>query len=349
MSTSPIMATVTEIRDPKLRVVARNVRAMCELAMARVAAHHASPGAITLPTRGLESAFAERFATLPADVRRRAAERATALLASSGDRVGRFGPAGGASLRSPLPIAEQVRTRLVPANLGLTAAYLAELGVADDPPTAAAAGFRPLVTLDKLELRLHRVRCVDETNPETGGDEILLGGTSVSAAGKTTLHKAFTTHDDFDDGEVKNYNPPRSLATYSLVENTPWPKTFFFTMVLAEEDNGGFPKFLEKLWNEVKGEVETAIIAAVGGVVGSIAGPLGTAIGAAVGWAVAEIWRLFKSWWEDDTFEPRTISLRLPAIGTRWANGATDSPEGVLRFQGHGGTYDVTYDWRIFV
>ena len=39
---------------------------------------------------------------------------------------------------------------------------------------------------NKLELRLHRVRCIDETDPEFwSSDTIDLGGTLVSAAGVT--------------------------------------------------------------------------------------------------------------------------------------------------------------------
>lgn len=342
--TEPTTAVITEIRDPKLRVVARNFRSMLELALHRVAAHHAAPGAITLPTSGIEAALAARFRTLPADRQRRAADRATGLLAGAGDRTARFGPAGAASLRSNLPIAAQVRDRMVPRELGLTAAYLEAADAASD-----AAGFRPLTTLGKLGLRLHEVRCVDETDLEwPGSDTIVLGGVAISATGATTSVPSMKISSSFDDGDRKRFSPPLRLASFDLTAGTAWPKTYFFTLVIAEQDHGGFPAFLKELYEGLKSEIVSALAGVIGGVIGATGGPIGAAVGAVLGWAVGELYTLLKTLWEDDEFPPATLSVKFPSLGMRWANGATDSPEGKVIFKGHGGTYEVTFDWQLF-
>lgn len=337
-------AVVTEIRDPKLRVIARNVRAMLQLSVLRVAAHEAAPSAVTLPTTGLEAVLARRFAALPADRRRRAGERATAILAD--DRERRFGPVSAASLRSPLPVADQIRDRLVPRDLGLTAAYLGELRPTTDAITGP--GFRPLTTLTHLELRVHEVRCIDETDPEwPGGDTILLGGTRTAADGATAKIPQFKVGNDFDDGERKRFTPPRVVTTFDVTAGTAWPKTYFASLVLAEQDNGGFPAFLDEMVEGLRSEIWKALTAAIGGALGVTGGPIGVALGSVLGWAVGELAQMFKDWWEDDVFPPATVACTHGGLDARWPGGATDSPEGTLRFKGHGGTYEVRYDWRL--
>jgi hypothetical protein len=98
--------------------------------------------------------------------------------------------------------------------------------------------------------------------------------------------------------------------------------------------------------NWVKGKVITALTTAIGGLIGTSLGPLGSLIGAAVGAAVGLVFELFKSIWEDDVFKPVTASVNIPSLTARW-DGKTDSPEGVATFTGHGGKYQVVYDWRL--
>jgi hypothetical protein len=120
------------------------------------------------------------------------------------------------------------------------------------------------------------------------------------------------------------------------------------TLVLAEVDMGGLPDFLNQLLNWVKAKVTAALAAALGGAIGASGGPVGAIIGAAVGVVVGLVFDLFKSIWEDDIFKPATVSVNIPSLNARWAGGKTDSPEGVITYTGHGGKYQVVYDWRLF-
>jgi hypothetical protein len=119
-------------------------------------------------------------------------------------------------------------------------------------------------------------------------------------------------------------------------------------MVLAEIDHGGFPDFLSKLLAKVKEKVTTLLKELVGGVIGASGGPIGVVIGIAVGFVVGKIFDLIGRLWGDDPFPPRTVKVSIPSLIAKWPGGKSDSPEGIATFIGHGGKYEVTYDWRMF-
>lgn len=338
---------LTQIRDPKVLALARRVLHSVSAATARVTAHHADAARFPLPAdgRAIEHVLNNRFRAMPADRQRRASERVTGILAQKTLRARWLGSAAGLDLRTSASVADLVRPKLVPADLGLTRAYIEGLRpVAARPET----GFRPLQTLDKLELRIRSVRCIDETDPELfSSDTILMGATTVDESGDTKKVPSFKVG-SFDDGKRKTYNPPKQLTMFSVLEGTAWPKSYFVTVVIAEQDNGGFPTFLQELYEGVKEEVIAGLAAAIGGAIGASGGPIGFVIGTVLGWVVGELFNLFKSWWEDDEFPPVTLRCNHAGINARWAGGATTSPEGRAWWKAHGGYYEMFYDWRLY-
>ena len=54
---------------------------------------------------------------------------------------------------------------------------------------------------------------------------------------------------DFDQGNTKRYTPPRRLTLFNVREGASFPKRYFVTLALAEEDQGGFPDFVNGLFN----------------------------------------------------------------------------------------------------
>jgi hypothetical protein len=120
------------------------------------------------------------------------------------------------------------------------------------------------------------------------------------------------------------------------------------TFVLSEKDLGGFGEFLTNLVDEVSDEVQGGIIAAVGGFIGLSGGLIGAAIGTAIGYAVAEIIELLKSWWKDDVFDPVTGTVTIPSLNHLWQPDSPVSSKRAITFRKHSGTYQLTYDWRLF-
>jgi len=343
------MSTVGEITDPKLRKVLNPILLQAELAAEKVAAHHHQPKAFVLPkqAKALESILQERFTTLPAQVKSKAATGAQARLAQPVSiRNTKLGPLGAVNLASAEPIETQLKKVTLPKVTMTIKEVAAAVGAPVAVATTTATPFR------QVEFRIHRVRAIDETNgflgSEAGADEIHLGGTEVDESGDTRKISAFKVRSFGDDGDVKTYSPPKRFTFFNLSEGTKFPKSYFVTLVLAEKDMGGLPDFIDKLYTWVKDKVITALTAAIGGLIGASGGPIGVIIGVAVGWAVGKVYEIFKSVWEDDVFTPVTARIDVPSMTHRFTGGRVDSPEGVAVFSGHGGKYDLTYDWRLF-
>jgi hypothetical protein len=218
---------------------------------------------------------------------------------------------------------------------------------------------QPIVVNKGLHFRLHRVKCIDETNPEwPGDDEIAMGGTAVPPSGNPTKVPEFMVRDDFDDGESKTYSPPRVLKSFSL-DNVSYPADFLMVLAMAEKDNGGLSEFLQDLWEAIKDEVTViiaavsaaagaAIGAAVGGSLGTaIGGPLGTIIGAVAGAILGALVGWIISAVKDDIFTPQSAAVHLPKPNATFAGGALTSPQFTLDFRDHGGHYRVWYTWHL--
>ena len=249
----------------------------------------------------------------------------------------------GLDLHADRSVLDAVSALPVPAALRLTRADLDTHRTLHGP-----GGLMPLQPSTKLALRIHKVRCDDETNPEwPGDDEIALGGSTVDETGDAKKVAEFMVGDSFDDGESKAYNPPRTFTAFDLTEGAVWPKSYFVTLVLAEKDMGGLAGFLDQLLALVKAKVIEAIAGAIGGAIGSIAGPLGGLLGAAVGWVVSKIFEWLSAWWSDDVFAPVVASVSLPSAEATFSNGSKDGPQKTAVFKGFGGRYTVTYDWLL--
>lgn len=220
----------------------------------------------------------------------------------------------------------------------------------------------------RIALRVPRVRCVDETGgsfaERFGNDEIYLGVVYVLV----NANKSFTVTttgsklvgNNFDDGETVNWN--RDLFNFDLGDPSvlPYPKAVVAALVLAEHDAGnGRNAFLEKMAAEFGAKLRATNLDAI------ISRPAGggTAVAPAAAPAfVVEALKEFaketikeigkklistaRAWVGDDIFEPQQKSLDIPSPTHTW-NGSRQTPEEVVRFVGHKGTYDVTMLWRL--
>jgi hypothetical protein len=219
-----------------------------------------------------------------------------------------------------------------------------------------SAAAQPIVINKGLHFRLHKVKCIDETNPEwPGDDEIAMGGTAIPPVGNPTKVAEFKVRDDFDDGESKTYSPPRLLKSFAL-DNLSYPADFAMVMALAEKDNGGLSSFLQDLWEAIKDDVNVIVASigatlgaavAIGAGAGSFAGPLGTIIGAVIGAILGALIGWLISALEDDIFTPQSAALHLPKANSTFAGGALTSPQLSLDFRDHGGHYRAWYTWQL--
>lgn len=359
MSAEITMAEITDLADPKLRGIAMRIVKEMELAVQKTVAHKAEPANFPLPQdpNSVEQIVQSRFQKLhPAQQQLAVAKILPLVKANNAIRSKAFGNLAHVDLRSAIPVAKQAADLPFPEELKMSLATLQKIAdVHGQVVQTNPGGVVVQPTTDKLELRIHKVRCVDETgkdfNPfgdEPGSDEISLGGTTVDESGDTEKVVEFKVG-DFDDGDVKNFSPPRRFTSFDLREGTDFPKSYFVTFVLAEKDFGdGLGDFLNRLLEQVKQKVIAALAAVVGGTIGASGGPIGAAIGTVVGFVVGKVFEFFKSVFADDIFPPKTVSVAIPSLAHRFAGGQTDSLDVTTRFVGHDGTYDITYDWRMF-
>lgn len=332
------------IQNPKVRAVVKRVSALFYLAAEKAVASQADPARYPLPagSGSIERLLLKRFVRLPKDRRTTAISKVMqSVQAAAATRKAAYGDMASVDLQSKSAVRDQVRKLRFPTSLRLTSSDIGATTHRGSTPIASSTYYAPM---SHLSLRLHKVKCNDDTS-EIGKDEISLGGTLIDATGNTTRLSAFKIG-EFKDGTVKEYSSPRSLATFDLDKGTSWPKTYYATLVLAETDMGGLSDFLNELLDAVDDEVKTALAAAIGAAIGASGGPVTALIGAAVGVVVSEVFSLLKSVWGDDIFEPVTLASEIDSKTDRWS-GQTDSPNATVKFSDHGGTYSLTYDWKL--
>jgi hypothetical protein len=101
-----------------------------------------------------------------------------------------------------------------------------------------------------------------------------LSGIGIDAA--RTVHKLepFEIYAHFDDGEVKEFSPPRTLLTLKVPSAGPFPKACGVTFLLAETGGGGtgHRDATEQAYAEAVREVQKADAA------GDVAGQAATAL-----------------------------------------------------------------------
>jgi hypothetical protein len=209
-----------------------------------------------------------------------------------------------------------------------------------------------------LKFRIHEVKCIDETNPESGHDEIAWGGVTVGDYNQNLKIPEFYVGGGFDDGDKKVYSPPQVVMNFQM-ENANYPKSYFLALALAEKDEGGFSKFIKELYEAIKAEIQiilagigaaagAAIGAEIGGSIGTtIAGPLGTVIGIVAGAILGVLVGWIVSTLKDDIFPPQASSVTFSSASDTFAGGSLVSNLLYLHYRDHGGHYRVTYDWQL--
>lgn len=238
--------------------------------------------------------------------------------------------------------------------------FTPELVGAVVPMTGGSSGIDPEVPFPgyyrKLEFSVRQLKCFDETNPESfGDDEIGIGGTAVHTDG-TVTQVGRKTYDDFSDGDSAWLN--WTFASFTRTK----PKsggivydTYGVFIALAEVDSGGFQKALDKIYAQVQDKVKAAIATAVTAGASPFVGPfLGAVAGAVAAWVADKLIEWVISWFGDDLFPVKYATLTGPRgfafyPSDKWIHEGTGyrSKDEWLKFYGHGGHYGVRYYWRV--
>ncbi|MCI5149278.1 MAG: hypothetical protein D3916_07815 [Candidatus Electrothrix sp. MAN1_4] len=218
------------------------------------------------------------------------------------------------------------------------------------------------VPFNKLRLRLHKVKCIDETGREffepLKEDKIELGVVPFSANGGTQPEKkSFSVGTFKQDGDEVNYDHPKELVAFDLKNDTGWSKNFTVAIFLSEKNPlGGFGDFLKELAEEVRDKLVTLLAEKTEEVIGegaeSLWGALGKIIGSIIGkilgWIIKKLFGwLIKLLLIDNIFpEEITVDYELPSIWETW-EGRTYSPTYTSSTGPTYGEYEVSYFWEL--
>lgn len=345
------------IADPKLAYLARRVANAGRLAALHAIARIADPSKVATATGNteIERIALARFRVQPEQKLRRGMEKAKAFVAlPMAARERRFGALAAVDLKAAQPIDVQALAAPVPMGMRIDSAHLKHIAAnpqllfeTDDGPDDGH--FAPQVDYDNLKLRIRKVKCNDETDgafgSEAGSDEISLGGIKVDETGDVHKLEAFRVSNNFDDGDVKVYNPPKKFASFNLREGSSWPKTYYVSLVLAEVDNGGLPSYLSDLFAYAKAKVTELVDEAGTAALGAEFGNVITAIAVAAMQALIDF---FTSIWEDDLFPVVTAHAKIGSLNHLFSSGGRTSSEKHYWVQAHGGKYTMYFDWQVY-
>src|SRR5262249_46693998 len=158
-----------------------------------------------------------------------AVARVTQRLNAPADiRAARFGDLIAIDLTKPTAIEAQADALPFPPALKLPSDYLQNL-TSRPVENLVASGGPAEPTTTKLELRIHKVKCLDETDgflgTEAGADEIAMGGTEVDETGDTRKIAPFDVLNAvdgngkaisaFNDNDEKVYSPPSRFTAFN--------------------------------------------------------------------------------------------------------------------------------------
>lgn len=205
---------------------------------------------------------------------------------------------------------------------------------------------------NQISLRIHSVKCVDETGgkwaEKVGNDEILLAGYGIDGNLNAKFVQSFEVYAHFDDGDVKRFSPPRKFVTLPLNEGGSFPKTCFVVFLLAEKDRGDFPGKATQVYNKLVEEIAKKKAEMLGARSAS-------GVGEEFLKKIAEM--VLKDLYEwvkskiisaanDDIFPMRYTQVSISNPDFTW-NGSKTSPPSAIEFRGHDGVYLMTYDWEL--
>jgi len=346
--------------DAKLKAAGEQIKNALLLAADRAVLHFSAPAEypIDAAVDSAEQLFLARLKTRKAAIQQKAVAKTVASLGTAA-RAARLGVLAEVDLKSRTPVLDQA-SRLI--DLGAIAAApapaIAMSGAGPGPGPSTASDDANAA----IRCRIRKVTCIDNTDPDSGADDMIVGGAVINDKGKTfKIAQTKIGEMDEDDAPVKTYAPPKVFSASTLawgvngsLEGSSWPKEYIATIVLCEEDNGGFPEWLDKLLQLIKDKVAqwagTALGATIGAAIGTSLFPgLGTAIGAGIGaligWVLGGIIDFFESWWEDDAMPPVTSKCTVSRY--RQGGHVTTSDVQHWHIKGQGGDYKLEVDWQV--
>lgn len=203
----------------------------------------------------------------------------------------------------------------------------------------------------KLVTRLHEIKLIDETDApwpvgEGGADEMRLGGSVLDQGGKQVAFGPLHVG-DFDEGgmRVRRFGP-QELCACALADSPGWPKTYVATLLLAEEDGGGFVDALRKLVDKLaawaKKQLSELLVKAGKSLAGAVGAVVGAVLGEVVAYLIDHVAGWFSGLFDDVVMMPMVHRIKVKDV---WQ--FEDSKDRTKQASGGGGRYEATIDFAL--
>ena len=201
---------------------------------------------------------------------------------------------------------------------------------------------------DKIGLWVTSIHCVDRTDWEFSGDEIVLAGLVAEGHFAQEIEPT-SIRPGLDSGSSKEYTD-WCLVSFGLQRQSVWPKRIIVELLLAEKDNPCLEAFLSNLWQKIHRKVTDIATQTLSTTINPI---IAVTITEAVSYVVDSFVKWLIESWQDDVFPLQAVSVYLPGQSARWVDsqnqwGRARSETRKVTFEGHGGKYILEYHWRFY-
>ncbi len=178
---------------------------------------------------------------------------------------------------------------------------------------------------NRAHLILRALHCVDETNPEGGTDDMVLGGVLIGASGNVKAFNSLVCG-EFDDGTYRNFGE-LFLGQYSLNTTPGYPKHLYAIFKLVESDSDD---------REVAQQLTQVLSMLASTILSAVASPL---VGSTVGAVLGAVGGFISNLLDEDEFPP--YGIRITLTSENHFGGAVSPKFRTGNISGHGGTYRI--------
>lgn len=203
----------------------------------------------------------------------------------------------------------------------------------DFAPASVKSNIAPqsVMSFNRLHLILRKLHCVEETDPKSGDDDMILGGVLIGASGNVKVPKAFVAG-HFDSGDIQDFGE-LFFGQYNINATNGYPKSFYCIFKLVESDSDD---------KEVAEEL-TATLSFIANVI--LSAFFSKAVGEAVGSVMQSVGAFFSGLIDEDEFPPFGIRLKMNSANPFGGSDSANLRTGNIR--AHGGTYRIGFKWSL--
>src|SRR5437660_2748802 len=236
--------TNVQINEPKFQALLQRFRDTVELSFRKALAHESAPKDFPLSSAkpSLEAVFASIVQNVPSEKKSAAIQSALAAAKQT-----QAGPLSAINLHSATPVQEQVQALPLPSRW-----TPGELTSITQVVTRSSHQGAPAPTpFRQVELQLLKLKCVQKAKePFEGLNEMAGGAVEVDQDG-TVRKMGSISFGQFDEGDVKTYNPPIRLATIPF-GNKSFPMALALAVTFVEMDSDKVADVLDVAFQAVE-------------------------------------------------------------------------------------------------